>query len=134
MLSTKKQAYLNLARATHCSVGFFIISISINSVQNVQSEAMDETGFDKLGFFQLAIVYLCLGTGSLIAKPIMTLVGGPQRCMMIGSFFDALWILASLSAATVDKDATDVPFYNSEFFIFLVTSVTSILAGFGEAL
>ena len=68
---------MNLGRATHCSIGFFIISVSINSVQNVQSEAMDETGFDKLGFYQLAIVYLCLGTGSLIAKPIMTLVGGP---------------------------------------------------------
>jgi len=86
---------------------------------------MEETGFDKLGFYQLAIVYLCLGTGSLIAKPIMTLVGGPQRCMMIGSFLDALWILASVSAATGTF---------SDGFIFTVTSVTSVLAGFGEAL
>ena len=51
--------------------------------------------------------------------------------MMIGSFLDALWILASVSAAG-SKDST--AFYNSESFIFTVTSVTSVLAGFGEAL
>jgi hypothetical protein len=64
----------------------------------------------------------------------MTLVGGPQRCMMLGSFFAALCIFSSLSAATADKEATDVPFYNSDSFIFVVTLITSILAGFGEAL
>ena len=61
---------------------------------------MEATGFDKLGFLQLAIVYFCLGSGSLVAKSFMTILGGPQKCMMLGSFFDGLWILASISAAT----------------------------------
>ena len=80
-------------------MAFFTLSISINSVQNVQSSALDDSGFDKLGFFQLAIVYLMLGSGSLFATPVMSRLGGPRLCMVLGAVFDCFWILASILPA-----------------------------------
>ncbi len=59
----------------------------------------DSNSFDKLGFFELAILYAALGGGSLFAKPLMTRLGGPKYCMMIGSICDALWIITSIVPA-----------------------------------
>jgi hypothetical protein len=52
-----------------------------------------------------------LGTGSLFATPVMHRLGGPRLCMVMGSVFDTLWILASLLPAMRDlydnSDETD---------------------------
>ena len=65
----------------------------------MQSSAFDDSGYDKLGFFQLAIVYLMLGSGSLVASPVMSRLGGPRLCMAMGAAFDFFWILASILPA-----------------------------------
>lgn len=36
-MSSENPGYHNLWRATHCSIGFFLISIAVNSVSNIQS-------------------------------------------------------------------------------------------------
>lgn len=59
---------------------------------------MDNDGYAKLGFFSLALLYGCLGVGSLFATPVMHKIG-PQYCMMIGSMCDFLWILGSIVPA-----------------------------------
>lgn len=86
-----------------------------------------------------------LGTGSLIATPVMHRLGGPRLCMVMGSVFDTLWILASVLPAIRDlyenKDLDDgyTPenrphiFFYSNGFIYFLTTITSILGGLGEA-
>ncbi len=46
----------------------------------------------------MAIFYLMYGAGSLFATPVMHRVG-PQICMILGSAFDCIWILASIIPA-----------------------------------
>ena len=55
---------------------------------------MTDEGFDKLGFFTLALLYGCLGLGSLFATPILHKIGA-QKSMMIGSMCDCMFVLAS---------------------------------------
>jgi hypothetical protein len=76
-------------------MGFFFISIAINSVSNIQSQALEKSGYAKLGFFDLAMFYAMYGVTSLFATSFMHRFG-PQTCMVIGSIFDGIWILTSL--------------------------------------
>lgn len=129
--------YANLCYATHCSIGLFILSIATNSVQNVESQALTDGGYDKLGFFELALLYWCLGVGSLFARPIMEKFGGPRLCIVLGSVFDALWILTSIPPALqakMQESGEETSFVYSDSFIYFTTTLTSILGGFGEAL
>ncbi len=70
-MSSENPGYHNLWRATHCSMGFFLISIAVNSVSNIQSQALEESGYAKLGFFELAMFYAMYGVGSLFATSFM---------------------------------------------------------------
>jgi hypothetical protein len=126
--------YENLRQATHCSLGFFFVSVATNSVQNVESLAMESEGFDKLGYFELAILYLMLGLGSLIATPALYKVG-PKICMMIGSSMNFIWILGSiLPASKVINGNNEETGAYSDGLIYFISIITSALVGVGEAL
>jgi hypothetical protein len=114
--------------------------VASGSVGNIQSIAMENNGFGVLGFLEMAIFYLVLGLGSLIAVYFVNKIG-PQKCMIIGSIFDCLWILVSLIPAlkfkyemSGDLPETDRPFYFTNSFVYLTTIITSMLGGLGESL
>jgi hypothetical protein len=91
----------------------------------------------KLGFFELALLYMALGLGAFFAAPLMPKVGGPKVCMAIGSVFDCIWVLGSLLPvlkATWNLSADETPFLLTDGFIYVAGSVTSVLSGSGEAL
>ena len=100
---------------------------------------MSDSGYEKLGYFELAIVYLMLGLGSLSATPVMIRIG-PQLCMVIGCVFDGLWILTSIIPAfkfiakAQNLESDTIPIYYTDGFIYFITAVTSVLGGLGEAL
>lgn len=116
-------------------------SIAINSVQSLQSQALQGSGSAavsaKLGFFELALLYMALGIGAFFATPLMPKVGGPKVCMAIGSVFDCLWTLGSLLPALKNQlnyTAAETPFVLTDGFIYTAACITSILSGSGEAL
>ena len=94
---------------------------------------MREEGYDQLGFFELGVMYLFLGIGSLIATPIMHKLGHPKWCMIIGASCDALWILTSI-IPSMKSIADTQEWYYSDGFIYILTAMTSSLDGFGSAL
>ena len=83
---------------------------------------------------------MCLGLGSLFATPAMRRLG-PKFCMIIGSLFDFLWIIASIIPALKFKwehdnpNATvdDVPMLYRDGVIYSTSAITSVLGGLGEA-
>jgi len=122
-------------------LGFFLISIAVNSVSNIQSQALEESGYAKLGFFELAMFYAMYGVGSLFATPVLRRIG-PQKCMVLGSVLDCIWILTSLVPVMklkhemnpVKDDKATEPFYFSDFFVYFIVILTSILGGLGESM
>ena len=38
---------------------------------------MEDRGYELLGYFELAVLYVCLGIGSLFSTPIFNKMGGP---------------------------------------------------------
>lgn len=140
-ITSETPGYHNLWRATHCSMGFFLISIAVNSVSNIQSQALEESGYSKLGFFELAMFYAMFGLGSLFATAVMKRIG-PQMCMVLGSVLDAVWIVTSLIPVlklkhdmTIKEPEDDnEPFYFSDLFVYFIVMVTSILGGLGESM
>jgi hypothetical protein len=74
-ITSKTPGYHNLWRATHCSLGFFLVSIAVNSVSNIQSQALEKSGYSKLGFFELAMFYLMFGLDSLFSASVLKKIG-----------------------------------------------------------
>ena len=112
----------------------------MNSVSNIQSQALEDSGYAKLGFFELAMFYAMYGIGSLFATPVMRRFG-PQKCMILGSILDCLWIITSLVPVMKMKhdkdpnsDKNSVPFYFSDFFVYFIVLFTSVLGGLGESM
>eukprot|EP00347_Sterkiella_histriomuscorum_P023914 403332950 len=126
-------SYRNLGRATHCSIGFFILSISANSVQNAESQSMENNGFSHLGFFSLSLLYFFLGAGSLASTCVMNKVG-VKYCMAIGAVFDCLWILCSIFPYLQKQNPGNPSLIYSNGFIYLTTSISSIFDGLGGAI
>ncbi len=72
---TDREGFHNFWKATHCSFGFFLHSLAAGSVSALQSLTLAQSGYEKLGFFNMAIFYLMYGAGSLFAKSLMQRVG-----------------------------------------------------------
>jgi hypothetical protein len=75
-----------------------VLSSASNSVENAQSQAMTNDGYDYLGYISLAVLYLVLGIGCLFAPAIVARFG-VKNSLIFGTFCDTLWILSNLFAA-----------------------------------
>jgi MFS family permease len=83
--------------------------------------------------------YAMYGIGSLFASPIMRRIG-PQKCMIVGSVLDCVWILSSLLPVTVMKmrenkvESMEEHFYTSDGFVYFITLFASMMGGLGESI
>jgi MFS family permease len=73
----------NFGKATQISLGIMLLYIAFNSASNIQSKIMEEDGFDKLGFFILAVVYFFMGIGSLMSNAAINKFG-TKGCLLFG--------------------------------------------------
>lgn len=56
---------------------------------------MQMAGYEKLGYFSIAVLYGFIGIGCLISTSLMNKIGA-QNSMIIGSLCDFTWILCSI--------------------------------------
>lgn len=138
-LSSPKQQMKkrNIWQATHCSMNFLILYISFNTVQSLQSQALEDNGLGKLGFWSLAIMYLSIAIGSIFTTVILNRIG-PIKCMSIGSLFNTPYVfamaLASIKGEYLDGDRSGPPpFYTNTYFVSSFIMVLSIFNGLGQA-
>ena len=93
---------------------------------------MGNDGYDQLGFFSLALLYLTLGIGCLVATAIMGKIG-VKKSLMLGSFCDTMWILCSIPPALKTQYPDSDSFFFTDGFIIFVQLAAAILDGFGDA-
>jgi hypothetical protein len=124
---------LNIWKATHCSIGFLVLSIASNSVQNAQSQALSNDNYDFLGYFSLGLLYLTLGFGCLSATAFMGKLG-VKKSLMVGSICDTLWILCSLPPALKAENPDTDTFWTSNGLIYSVSIFSSVLDGIGDSI
>lgn len=93
---------------------------------------MSNDDYDQLGYFSLALLYLTLGFGCLIATAIMGKIG-VKKSLMLGSFCDTMWILCSLPPAFKSENPGSTLFVYTDGFIYFTQLFASVLDGFGDA-
>ena len=74
-------------------MNFLGLYTAFNTAQNIQTEALEEDGFGKLGFWAIAVLYLSIAVGCLFSTWIMNRIGD-IKCMALGSLMNTPWILA----------------------------------------
>jgi hypothetical protein len=104
-------------------------------VQSLQSQALDDNGLGKLGFWALALLYLSIAVGSIFSTVILNKIG-TVKCMSLGSLFNTPYILAmalaSVKGEYIDGDRSgSPPFYTNTAFVSAVILILSIFNGLG---
>ncbi|CDW80012.1 major facilitator superfamily protein [Stylonychia lemnae] len=124
--------YPNLKAVLSISGCFFLQFIAANSTMNVVSTTLKDCGFDNLGFYSLAVIYMVFGLSSLIAPPIIKRLK-PNLSMVLGSLCYDIWLISlSLPAILLkSKDLKEVLTYNQ---VILIVIIASAIMGFGATL
>jgi hypothetical protein len=74
--------------------------IAFNSTANSAGKALKDTGFDNLGFYTLAVLYLSFGVFSLVAPVMLMAMKFAKRGIILASIGYAVWQL-SLAMCTI---------------------------------
>jgi hypothetical protein len=98
----------------------------------LESQALENDGLGKLGFWAIAVMYFFIAIGSIFSTVILNKLGS-VKSMAIGSLFNTPWILAfSLAGLKGDfPEQEQLPFYLSTSFISFTVITLSILNGLG---
>ncbi len=133
--SNKNRKKRNIWEATHCSLNFMTLFIAFNTAQNIQSQALEDVGLGKLGFWAIGIMYLSIGAGSMISTMAINKMG-EIKCMAVGALFNTPWILSmALCSLRGDiKEGEPMPFYVKSYFISPLILILSILNGLGQGI
>ncbi|CDW84340.1 major facilitator superfamily protein [Stylonychia lemnae] len=123
----------NIWQATHCSLNFFGLFIAFNTAQNIQSEALEDDGFGKLGFWSIGILYLSIMVGCFFSTAVQNKIGD-VKCMALGSLLNTPWILSFALCGYKKENPNNDAFYLREDFITILIVVLSIINGLGQAI
>jgi MFS family permease len=93
---------------------------------------MSDEGYDTLGFYSLALLYLFLGLGCLISPSVMNRIG-VKNSLIFGSVCDLLWMTFQIFPAYKMEYPDSTSFFLSDGFIIFINLFGSILDGFGDA-
>ena len=81
------------------SFGFFILFLGFNSSASAVAKALKDSGFDKLGYYSISILYLGFGLGSIWAPKIVRRFN-PKFTIVISTLTYALYS-SSLCLTTI---------------------------------
>ena len=111
---------VNTDRVTIISLGFFLLFIAFNSAQNYSAQAMKDAGFDDLGFYSLASLYLVFSFCSFLSTGLVNFLG-VKKSLIFGSLGYFFWILCFIvpSLYRQHKDS-GIFLFNRGFINFLV--------------
>jgi MFS family permease len=117
------------------SVGILFLYMAFNSVNNIQSTLMEADGFNDIGFYVLAFLYLCMGIGSLISTAIINKYG-TKVCLIAGGVGNFVYILAQMMVGAkyqfvIDDNIEDfqVPDWFIKTCLFISAFVNGITVG-----
>ena len=88
----------NLDRVTVISLGFLFLFIAFNSAANISGQALKNNGFDGLGFYTMATLYLVFSFCSFFSPFFVNKLGDKTSLFLSGLCY-SFWILCFLPAA-----------------------------------
>ena len=129
------QANLNQDKVIHISFAYLILTTAYNPSLNFASKIIKDFGYENLGFYSVALLYLASSISSLLAPGFVNKFG-IIKSFIIGSLLYPLCILSFILPAS----ASERPSYSyqsiffSKYFIWTLIIITSILNGMGAGL
>ena len=99
--------YRNFCQVTHLSVSFLLLYIACNPTSILQSHIMKSFGYGELGFYNIAVLFLCHAIGSFFSTATINKMG-IKFGLVVGGVLKSLWVLACVvpayGAISEDKD------------------------------
>ena len=87
---TASGPYQNLDRVLLLTLAFFIMFTSFITCQNIAPKIMQELGYNKIGFVNLAVIYVVFSLCSLFSVQINRRCGH-KLTLFVSSLFYAIW-------------------------------------------
>jgi hypothetical protein len=125
--------YTNLDRVVVISIGFFLLFSAFSSSANLSASAMQEDGFDKLGFYSMAILYFVFSFTSFFSYSIVNKLG-TKKSLVIGALCYSLWVFSFLLPAFKSENLDDDRFLFNKTFIYCIILTASAINGFGAGI
>jgi hypothetical protein len=127
------EKYVNIWAALWQNLGFLILYIAYNSGANVQAKMMEQLGFGKLGFYNLACVQLTIVVGTMFSTTIISKLG-IRVAHAGGAIGITIWTLSSLVPAMKknepDPYKREHDWIYSDVFVYSVMLAASCICGF----
>jgi len=114
------------------SAGFFFLFYGFNSTLFIATKVLKDNGFDNLGSYSLAFLYLCMTIGTILAPSIVYKLGA-KLTLMIGSFQYVMWIIA-ISFTTISNGSETEAGRLNKSVVTAMVLITSALNGFGASM
>ena len=120
------QRYPNIKAVIILSASYFVLFLAFFSSANSSAKALRDSGFNNMGFYSLAMLYMNFGLSSLWTPRVVKAIH-PKKTMVIASIFYSLWIvsLALTTAALKTPSIRENLSYNTICFIVLSVSFVS---------
>jgi hypothetical protein len=118
---------------TVLSFGFLFLFIAYMSTANISAQALKNNGFDGLGFYTLATVFLVLSFSSLFSSMFVNKLGD-KASLFIGGLCHLFWILCFLPAAFYSEHKDSTSFIFDHTFIYCLSLFSAAVNGFGASL
>ena len=124
----KKEA--NLDRVTILSLGFLFLFIAFNSAANISGQALKNNGFEGLGFYTMATLYLVFAFCSFFSSFLVNKLGA-KASLFLGGFCYSFWILCFLPPAFYPDHKDSPSFIFNRTFIEVLSLFSAAVNGFG---
>jgi MFS family permease len=125
--------YPNIRGVIMLSLAFFFLFFAFNSASNIASKALKANGFENLGFYSLATLYVFFAIASLFSSSIVYRLQ-PKWSLVFASLCYSFWVftlaLTTLSPAEPDSQR---PAILNHKFISAIIIIASALNGMGAA-
>ena len=121
-----QEKYPNIKAIMILSGSFFVLFLGFFAAANSSAKALRDSGFNNLGYYSLATLYLTFGLASIYTPRIVRKYHG-KKSMVMASLVYSAWIisLALTTAALKSPTISSYLSYNSIVFIVLLVAFLS---------
>src|SRR5688572_11259 len=112
--------HVNFDRVNMISLRFLLLFSSYFAAANLAVKAMHDCGFENLGFYSMAVLYLVFAICSFFSTAIVNKLGR-KPALFLGSLQYFFWVVCFLAPSfySENKDSPEV-FLNRKFVIGIV--------------
>ena len=124
---------VNFDRINLISLAFLLLFIAFNSAANFSTKAMQDDGFDNLGFYSMATLYFFFSFCSFFSTAIVNRLG-IKPSLVLGAFCYFFWVFSFLCPAFYGENRDSSLFLLSRGFIYFIVLFSSAVNGFGAGI